>query len=195
MCNRHSFIVTRAAKVFHGMGLTHSHTSIREIAGLGENDSSTYAFEWQPPAGWPDADYYSGLTQDTAPIPAWEMKARHLKAIESHLRRRYPDMDAWNRPDCLPTVADLKAAGWTLAKDGDEIVCDGPSRIYITHGSVLIKGQTGGYCWASGNATLTSSGQTGGYCRAYDNATLTSSGQTGGYCRAYDNATLVRINR
>jgi hypothetical protein len=51
MCHRHSFILTRAGKVHDGMGFTDSHTTIRELAGLGDKDSSTYAFEWQPPPG------------------------------------------------------------------------------------------------------------------------------------------------
>ena len=104
MCHRHSFILTRAGKIHDGLGLTDSHTTIRELAGLGANDSTTYAFEWQPPEGWPDADYSTGLTQDTAPIPAWDIKTKHTTAIKSHLRRKYPDMAAWNQPDEISNV-------------------------------------------------------------------------------------------
>ena len=104
MCHRHSFILTRAGKIHDGLGLTDSHTTIRELAGLGANDSTTYAFEWQPPEGWPDADYSTGLTQDTSPIPVWDIKTKHTTAIESHIRRKYPDMAAWNQPDEISNV-------------------------------------------------------------------------------------------
>ncbi len=112
MCNRHSFIVTRAGKVHHGFGITDSHTTIRELAGLDHTDSGTYAFEWQPPAGWPDADFNNGLTQDTAPIPHWGLKAKHLKAVETHLRRRYPTPDAWNAPEVMELPKNLKMTGY-----------------------------------------------------------------------------------
>ena len=111
MCNRHSFILTRAGKVYFGLGITESHTTIREWAGLGHTDSSTYAFEWQPPDAWPDADFNAGLTQDTAPSPHWEMNAKHLRAIESHIRRRYPDMAEWNRPEVIGIPKNARFGG------------------------------------------------------------------------------------
>ena len=113
MCNRHSFIVTRSGKVFDGYGFTDSHTMIRQLAGLSTEDSSTYAFEWQPPTGWPDTDWNGGLTQDTAPIPCWDLKAKHFNAIERHLRRLYPDMIAWRAGDTVRALPDgLSVGGW-----------------------------------------------------------------------------------
>jgi hypothetical protein len=108
MCHRHSFVLTRAGKVHDGLGFTDSHTKIREMAGVGENDSTTYAFEWQPPKGWPEADWNDGLTQDTAPFPHWELTKKHLTAIGNHLRSLYPDMDAWSRPDSIRLPSKFK---------------------------------------------------------------------------------------
>ena len=48
MCSRHSFILDRNAVVYDGFGITDSHSTIRELASLGSNDSGTYAFDWQP---------------------------------------------------------------------------------------------------------------------------------------------------
>ena len=103
MCGRHSFIVTRAGKVFHGLGLTDSHTTIREFAGLSSEDDSVNSYEWQPPDGWPDADWMDGLTKDTE---VWEPKKKHLLAMEGHIRRLYPSMDEWNTPDRTATAAE-----------------------------------------------------------------------------------------
>ena len=192
MCRRHSFILTRAGKVHDGLGLTDSHTTIRELAGLDTNDSTTYAFEWQPPAGWPDADFNAGLTQDTAPIPAWEMKKKHLSAIERHLKKLYPSMDVWNAPDATPTSADLKALGWRLLVDGESVTLGRGDRAYVTGGSVAITGQTGGYVWGDGSSTITSSGQTGGDVRGDGSSTITSSGQTGGYVRGDGSSTITK---
>ena len=56
MCERHSFCLTRAAKVIDGYGLTESHTKIASIAGIESKEHDALAqFEWQPPAGWPEA--------------------------------------------------------------------------------------------------------------------------------------------
>jgi len=109
MCTRHSFIVTRAGKVFDGFGMTHSHTTIREIAGLSAENDTVNAYEWQPPNGWPDAEWHDGLTKDTE---VFELKSRHLSAMKRHVRSIYPTMAEWNAPDVardlLTTVIDIK---------------------------------------------------------------------------------------
>jgi len=163
MCHRHSFILTRAGKVFDGMGLTDSHTTIRALAGLGTEDSSSYAFEWQPPPNWPDSDVHSGLTQDTAPIPSWEMKARHLNAIERHIRNRYPDMEAWNSPDVVCVPENIET--W-------------PGEIHVPQGATL---------------TLPALTKVSGDVRAYQGSTLTLPALTkvSGDVRAYQGSTLT----
>src|ERR1035438_2538113 len=98
MCTRHSFILTRAGKTVDGHGMTDSHTTIREIAGLTAENDEVNAYEWQPPKGWPDADWFAGLTKDTE---VFEPKTSHLHAMEAHVRRTYPDMDSWNAPDVV----------------------------------------------------------------------------------------------
>ena len=163
MCKRRSFIVTRAGNVHDGLGLTDSHTDIREFAGLPTDDSTTYAFEWQPPKGWPDADFNAGLTQDTAPIPHWEMKAKHLGAIERYLRETYPDRAAWDVGDQPATADTLRRAGWRLLSDGESVSLSGGDRCYAVSGKIEITGQTGGNVWGYGNSQITSTGQTGGY--------------------------------
>jgi hypothetical protein len=96
MCNRHSFILTRAGKVHDGYGVTDSHTVIRELAGLSANDDTVNAYEWQPPKGWPDADYNLGLTKD---FVVFETKSSHESAIERHIKALYQTIEAWNEGD------------------------------------------------------------------------------------------------
>ena len=96
MCKRHSFILTRSGKVLDGYGVTDSHTQIREIHGLKHTDDTINAYEWQPPQGWPDADYNLGLTKDNI---VFETKSSHESAIERHLKLLYPTMADWNDGD------------------------------------------------------------------------------------------------
>jgi hypothetical protein len=190
LCTRHSFIVTRAGKVFDGLGITDSHTVIRELCGLHANDDTVNAYEWQPPKGWPKSDWEDGLTKDTE---VFELKSSHLSAMKRHIKNTYPNMDAWNTPDHFRIIApdDLRARGW-IDVDGfseDSLSPKKGDYLFSTEGTQTVSGQTGGYCWAFNNATQTVSGQTGGDCRVFNNATQTVSGQTGGYCWAYNNAT------
>ena len=96
MCQRHSFILTRAGKVHDGYGVTDSHTVMRELAGLHANDDTVNAYEWQPPTGWPDADWNLGLTKD---LVVFETKSSHESAIERHIKALYPTMEAWDEGD------------------------------------------------------------------------------------------------
>ena len=96
MCNRHSFIVTRSGKVFDGLGLTDSHTTIRELACLSPEDDTVNAYEWQPPTGWPDADWATGLVKD---VEVFDIKAKHLNAMRHHIMSLYPTMEVWKYPD------------------------------------------------------------------------------------------------
>ena len=113
MCNRHSFILTRAGKVLDGAGLTDSHTEIREFHSLHANDDTLNAYEWQPPAAWPESDWFKGLTKDTE---VFVPKASHLDAMERHLKAVYPTMSEWDAGD-RPRIsaADLSAAAPLLA--------------------------------------------------------------------------------
>ena len=177
--------------MFWGLGQTNSHSTIRELAGLDSLDATTFAFEWQPPSGWPNADWHDGLAQDTPPIPAWEMKTRHLVAIETHLRARYPDMAAWAAPDAPPAADDLRMMGWTLLRSGAVVAPKQGDRYYVTDGAVKVVGQTGGDCRGYGQAVMTVTGQTGGDCRGYDQTTMAVTGQTGGDCWGYDQTTML----
>ena len=109
MCQRHSFILTRAGKVHDGYGVTDSHTVIRELAGLHANDDTVNAYEWQPPKGWPDADWNLGLTKDTV---VFETKSSHESAIERHIKALYPTMEAWNSGDKYRSMAGLTVGGY-----------------------------------------------------------------------------------
>ena len=171
MCNRHSFIVTRAGKVFDGLGLTDSHTTIRELCCLHANDDTVNAYEWQPPKGWPDADWEGGLTKDTE---VFEPKVSHLRAMERHIKKIYPNMDAWNTPDRFRAITskDLVSRGWVEVESGSTISPSKTDKLFITSGEVYVLAQSGGYCWALNSATLNASAQSGGDCRAYDSATL-----------------------
>ena len=71
--------------------------------------------------------------------------------------------------------------------------CKNGEHVFVIRGNVTIKKQSGGFCWATDNATLNSTGQEGGNCWATDNATLNSTGQEGGFCGAFGDATLNSI--
>ncbi|ADE12180.1 hypothetical protein [Sideroxydans lithotrophicus] len=98
MCNRHSFILTRAGKVLDGLGLTDHHTEILELHGFKNTDDTVNKGEWQPPKGWPDADWEDGWTKDTT---VFEYKKSHLDAIGRHLKKLYPTMAEWDAGDKL----------------------------------------------------------------------------------------------
>ena len=140
MCTRHSFIVTRAGKVFDGFGMTHSHTTIREIAGLSAENDTVNAYEWQPPKGWPNAEWHDGLTKDTE---VFELKSRHLSAMERHVRSIYPTMAEWNAPD---VARDLPKTATKI--NGDLIIASGNvTALYLT--------EVGGYVYVREGATFT----------------------------------------
>ena len=96
ICTRHSFILTRAGKVLDGAGLTDSHTEIREFHGLNHTDDTVNAYEWQPPKGWPDTDWFKGLTKDAE---VFVPKSSHLEAMERHVKKLYPTMAEWDAGD------------------------------------------------------------------------------------------------
>ncbi len=104
MCTRFSFILTRVGKnggpgeVLDGFGITHSHTAIRELHGMKNTDDTVNAYEWQPPKGWPDADWMDGLTKD---LEIFEPKKSHLSSMERHIRTVYPTMMEWDAPDVI----------------------------------------------------------------------------------------------
>ena len=109
MCNRHSFCVTRTRKILHGFGITDSHTTIRELNGLAAENDSVNAYEWQPPKGWPDADWNDGLTTD---VGVFTPKKSHFQAMEKHIRKWYPNMATWEKPDVvLPLPEGLSVGG------------------------------------------------------------------------------------
>ena len=170
MCTRHSFILTKAGKVFWGLGVTDSHTSIRELCGLSANDDTVNAYEWQPPPGWPDADWNLGLTKDSE---VFETKSSHEAAMERHIKKLYPTMAAWNTPDSLHKISrdELLHYGWIEIQDGQTVSPHKGDRFFAFAGTI--------------NAT----GQTGGYCRSYDSSTLNATGQTGGDCWSHDSST------
>jgi len=109
MCERHSFILTRSGKVYDGYGITDSHTTIREWAGMSVNDDTVNAYEWHPPTGWPDADWHLGLTKD---IEVFVTKASHELTIERHLRGLYPSMAEWDNGDSPRGKIPTTVVGW-----------------------------------------------------------------------------------
>ena len=99
MCERHSFCITRAAKVLDGYGLTDSHTTIMDMHGLtaAQHDACNL-YEWQPPAEWPIANWADGLKVDRG---VFETKLRHDQAAERHVRNLYPHAATWAAPDVI----------------------------------------------------------------------------------------------
>ena len=108
MCHRHSFLLTRAGKVLDGVGITDSHNKIREIHGLKHTDDTVNAYEWQPPQGWPEADWNLGLMKD---LEVFETKSSHEAAMERHVRKLYPTMAAWEAGDKPRLTADMIITG------------------------------------------------------------------------------------
>ena len=99
MCERHSFCLTRAAKVLDGYGLTDSHTTIMALHGLTTTQQDACnLYEWQPPKSWPEVSYVGGIKVDKETFVS---KARHESAIERHLLARYPDRATWEAPDVI----------------------------------------------------------------------------------------------
>ena len=99
MCNRHSFGVTKDARVIDGHGLTDSHTSMLTMAGLtSKQHDGVNLYEWQPPKGWPKTSWLEGLTVDKQ---VFEPKSSHDKAARAHLLALYPSMAAWNAGDSI----------------------------------------------------------------------------------------------
>lgn len=99
MCHRHSFCLTRGGKVIDGCGLTDSHTAILNLHELKpEQHDACNLYEWQPPRGWPDANWADGLTVDKA---QFEPRQRATDAMLRHVTTLYPDMAAWNGLDSI----------------------------------------------------------------------------------------------
>ena len=96
MCERHSFILTRSGQVHDGFGITDSHTTILDWAGLGANYDKANAYEWQQPKGWPEAAWEYGLTKDNE---VFVPKSSHLAAIGAHIKKIYPDAQTWEAGD------------------------------------------------------------------------------------------------
>ena len=94
MCKFSSFIVTRSGKIHHGFGITDSHTTIKEWAGLGANDDTTNAYEWQAPKEWPNVNWEDGLTKD---LIVFEEKKSHLDAMGRYLKKRFPTMESFKK--------------------------------------------------------------------------------------------------
>ena len=153
MCNRHSFILTKSGKVFWGLGITDSHTQIREFAGLHANDDTVNAYEWQPPKGWPDADWNLGLTKDSV---VFETKSSHENAIERHLKKMYPTMDEWNTPDSFYRISrdDFIRYGWTEIEDGQTVTPnkgDRPTAEHRLFQPANLTCRVQPYCWNGTN--------------------------------------------
>ena len=109
MCQRHSFLLTRSGKILDGFGVTDSHTGIRELHGLKNTDDTVNAYEWQPPKGWPDADWNLGLTKD---LEVFETKSSHEAAMERHVKNLYPTMTEWDAGDRPRFSADMVIGGY-----------------------------------------------------------------------------------
>lgn len=129
MCKRHSFLLDKAGKVYDGMGLTHSHTAIASLHGFkSAQHDGLAAFEWQPPNDWPNADAHDGLTVDREPS-GWGMKASHDKAIAAYLKRKFPDVAAWDAPEQIDPSMNGKTVDYgygpiTIVTSGEYTACD-----------------------------------------------------------------------
>jgi len=200
MCNRHSFILTRTGKVYDGGGLTDSHTTIRELAGLVPEDDRVNAYEWTPPKGWPESDWTLGLVKD---VEVFYVKASHLNAMKAHVVSLYPDMDSWNKPDAIrdvfKTVKTLRCditipEGATLTAPA---LTEVAGSVVAREGATLTAPaltEVAGYVVAREGATLTAPALTkAGYVVVREGATLTAPALTevAGYVVAREGATLT----
>ena len=97
MCQRYSFVLSPAGKVLDGCGLPHSHTTILTMHGVASDRHGRYnLYEWQPPEGWPNANWADGLTKDRE---AFEPKVRAVAAMERRIKKLYPDLETWRAKD------------------------------------------------------------------------------------------------
>lgn len=136
MCTRHSFILTRTGKVLDGLGMTDSHTEIREFHGLKHTDDSVNAYEWQPPKGWPAADWEDGLTKDTE---VFTPKSSHLDGMGRHLKRLYPTMAEWDAGDTIRITEDQRSDGGKLIANSELITVP---QVTLPNGQVIPSFQT-----------------------------------------------------
>lgn len=119
MCQRHSFILTPAGQVLDGIGMTDSHTTIRELHGLHHTNDKVNAYEWQPPAGWPETNWLDGLTKDTE---VFTLKSSHLDAMERHVKTLYPTMAEWDAGDKVRDLTPAERAAAVLLLQSSEFV-------------------------------------------------------------------------
>jgi hypothetical protein len=101
MCNKYSFLLTRAGKILDGGGLTESHSEIATLHGVDEDKCNRY--EWQPPVVWPVCSNHphpfdkvmDGLFVDKE---VFTPGASALKRIAAHLSERFPTHEAFATP-------------------------------------------------------------------------------------------------
>ena len=176
MCERHSFCLTRAAKIIDGYGITDSHTAIMTMHGLTvEQQDKCNLYEWQPPLNWPDANWADGLTVDEA---QFEPKAKATDAMERHLRSRYPDMAAWDAGDRVPGSMHEK----TIRLGGKEVTI-------LTHG--LRTGVNTGNYLLAGTAEMRCVGGNASVSGVWDHASVSDVGGNASVSDVWGNASVI----
>jgi len=178
MCERHSFCLTRAAKIIDGYGITDSHTAIMTMHGLTvEQQDKCNLYEWQPPLNWPDANWADGLTVDEA---QFEPKAKATDAMERHLRSRYPDMAAWDAGDRVPGSMHEK----TIRLGGKEVTI-------LTHG--LRTGVNTGNYLLAGTAEMRCVGGNASVSGVWDHASVSDVGGNASVSDVWDHASVSDV--
>ena len=96
MCYKHSFIVTKDNKVFHGYGLIESHTSICKMFNLNEDLVNKY--EYDP--NKTNFNYLSikGLDDDSIVFLETNLT---IKSIENHIKKYFPTLDNFTNYDLI----------------------------------------------------------------------------------------------
>ena len=177
MCKEFSFLVTRDGRILDGFGLTDSHSTIREIHGLGANDDTTNAYEWQPPKGWPEADFIDGLVEDAE---VFDLQSSHLTNMEHHVRSRYPDLPAWKAHGTFPSFPGTKFPQSIVVREGATLVAPAlieAGNVYLSYRATLVAPALtkAGNVSASDDATLTAPALTeAGSVVVYKGATMTT---------------------
>ena len=156
MCEKHSFVMDREGRCYNASGVTESHALICRIWGIDQDEVNAY--EWQPPEGWPNADWTDGFKKDQI---NFEEKASHVAALERYILATFPTRDACEH------YRNPELHGRRFADQGHKIV------IACQSGRFTV---TEGVCWAYDQATVEACGQA--TVEAYDQVTV----------RACDNA-------
>ncbi|HEY3378906.1 MAG TPA: hypothetical protein VGL77_15580 [Armatimonadota bacterium] len=148
MCEKHSFVMARNARIYHGYNITDSHSAIAKIHELPIDSLNKY--EAQPGPAWPTNPRDWNITFDNVDRAAFEEKSSHVDAMYAYLMERFPTRIEWDAyiPQLELAITEGKLAAIITLNDGslDLEGCTGltslPDNLSVG-GSLYLEGCTG----------------------------------------------------